>query len=99
MQCNVDSVNVYNQMIEMGYYYDSGRPVRVDSNIIKEDILSKLPIKKEDVVLDVGCGTGWITIPLSKHCKFIHALDAGSKVIERPRNEDIRKTFLILLII
>ncbi|MFA5059069.1 MAG: class I SAM-dependent methyltransferase [Candidatus Omnitrophota bacterium] len=82
MYDNRDAVEMFNQMVAMGAYYDSGRPVTVESKIIIDDICSKLPVTKNDVVLDVGCGTGVVTIPLSEHCKFIHALDAAQKVIE-----------------
>ena len=85
MEPNQKAIDMYNQMAEMGSYYASGRPVPVDPNMIIEDVLSKIPVTKNDVVLDVGCGTGVITIPLSKHCQHIHALDSGAKVLEKAR--------------
>ena len=85
MYSNRDSIEMFNQMVAMGHYYASGRPVAVDPAIIVEDVCSKLPMTKTDVVLDVGCGTGVVTIPLARRCRFIHALDAGEKVIETAR--------------
>jgi len=85
MDSNQKYIDMYNQMTQMGFYYDSGRPVVIDPQIILDDVLSKLPVTKNDVILDVGCGTGTITIPLAKHCQFICALDAGAKVIEKAK--------------
>ena len=82
---NQDSIEMFERMTGMGDYYASGRPIRVDADVIISDICSKLPVTREDVILDVGCGTGVVTLPLSKRCKAIHALDAGEKVIEQAR--------------
>src|SRR5580698_11213295 len=85
MYTNKESIELFDQMVAMGPYYASARPVIVDPAIIIEDILTKLPISTNDVLLDVGCGTGIITIPLSKYCRAIHALDAGKQVLETAR--------------
>ena len=41
-----------------------------------------LILNKDDTVLDVGCGEGSITIPLSKKVKKVIALDSSVKMIE-----------------
>lgn len=82
---NQDSIEMFDRMTAMGHYYASARPVQVDPAVIISDVCSKLPISRDDVILDLGCGTGVVTIPLSKLCKFIHAVDAGQKVIEQAR--------------
>ncbi|MBI3601358.1 MAG: methyltransferase domain-containing protein [Candidatus Omnitrophica bacterium] len=93
MYSNQDSIDMFNQMVTMGSYYGSGRPVPVAPEVIIEDICSKIPLLKSDVLLDVGCGTGVVTIPLSKRCKSIYALDAAEKVLEmakqRCRQENV----------
>lgn len=85
MYSNQEAIELFNQMTAMGAYYDSGRPIAVDPDIIIKDVLSKLKVSREDIILDVGCGTGVVTFPLARHCAFVHALDAGAKVIEKAR--------------
>jgi len=74
---------VFEQMVKLGTYYSSGRPVVVDPEIIVNDICSKVPLTDASVILDVGCGTGVVTIPLSRRVRHIDALDAGQKVLEQ----------------
>jgi len=42
----------------------------------KADGFCFLDISEKDVILDIGCGPGSLTIPLAKKCKEIYALDA-----------------------
>lgn len=42
---------------------------------IVEDIRTKLDLSKNDVLLDVGCGTGLITSQLSKYVNIVYAVD------------------------
>jgi len=76
---------MYEQMVEMGNYFSSGRPVYVDPKIIIKDICSKIPLSKNDIILDVGCGTGLLTIPIARRCKYVYALDAGREILEKAR--------------
>jgi len=85
MYKNEDAVKLFDQMAAMGDYYSSARPVYVDPQVIVEDICSKIPLKIEDSLLDVGCGTGVVTLPLSRRCREIHAVDPGEKVLEKAR--------------
>ena len=39
------------------------------------DIVKKLKVKDEDIILDIGSGTGTLTIPLSFICSEVYALD------------------------
>lgn len=47
-----------------------------------EQLISKMIISTEDTLLDIGCGEGSVTIPLSKHVKSITAVDATDKMLE-----------------
>lgn len=87
MDCNQDSVEMFNQMVALGSCYGSGRPVMLEPSIAVGDIRSKIPLTRNDILLDVGCGTGFLTIPIAKECKFVYALDAGRDVIEAARRE------------
>jgi ubiquinone/menaquinone biosynthesis C-methylase UbiE len=79
------AVKLYDQLASAGNYYSSGRPVYVDPEIIVEDICSKMPLTENDRMLDVGCGTGVLTIPLARRCGFVDAMDAGKMVIKALR--------------
>ena len=44
-----------------------------------------------DVVLDVGCASGEITMDLAAHCGRIHGIDLGGRLIEIARAEATRR--------
>ena len=46
------------------------------------NLLSNLPITKDDSVLDVGCGPARLSVPLAKLAKSVSALDPFSKMLE-----------------
>lgn len=47
-----------------------------------EDIVDKLKITKEDMVLDFGCGTGGIALNLTQYCKKVICVDLSSEMID-----------------
>ncbi len=89
MKFNDEAIKLFDEMarnnnyFEDNCYFSSARPVKVNPKIIIDDITSKLKLDKHHVILDVGCGTGVITIPLSFKVKTIFALDGGFNVIEK----------------
>ncbi|MDR3062722.1 MAG: class I SAM-dependent methyltransferase [Methanobrevibacter sp.] len=48
----------------------------------RENFLSKLDLNKEFTAVDLGCGEGSITIPLSKHLKNLTAIDSSENMLE-----------------
>ncbi|AEF96566.1 precorrin-6Y C5,15-methyltransferase (decarboxylating) subunit CbiT [Methanotorris igneus] len=54
--------------------------------ITKEEIravsIGKLRLNKDDVVVDIGCGSGGMTVEIAKRCKFVYAIDVDDKAIE-----------------
>ena len=105
MPPNNDAIRVFNEMakinnsIDDNCYYSSGRPVKIDPKIIVKDIGSKLKLSKDDVLLDVGCGTGVITIPLSYKVKEIYALDGGSEVTKKLKENTVKNKIVNINII
>jgi len=85
MYSNKKAIKMFEQMVKMGDYFSSGRPVYVSPEIIVNDICSKMPLKKNDIILDVGCGSGLLTIPFAQKCKYVYGLDAGKKVLEKAK--------------
>ena len=49
------------------------------------EVKNILDLKETDVVLDIGCGTGLISLALSPWVKEIHGLDISPKMIERAK--------------
>jgi len=50
----------------------------------KKDIefyVSQLP-SSDCSVLEIGCGTGRVLLPLSEHCRFIHGIDVSDGMID-----------------
>ncbi len=45
-------------------------------------LIEQLDIKPTDTILDLGCGEGTITIPLSKLSKHVTGLDSSGKMLE-----------------
>jgi ubiquinone/menaquinone biosynthesis C-methylase UbiE len=85
MYSNKKAIEMFEQMVKMGDYFASGRPVYVSPEIIVNDVCSKIPLEKNDIVLDVGCGSGLLTIPFAQKCKYVYGLDAGGKVLEKAK--------------
>lgn len=89
MLSNNDAIKLFNEMAKINNsmddncYFSSGRPVKIDPKIIVNDVNSKLKLKEDDLLLDIGCGTGVITIPLSYKVKEVYALDGGTQVIKK----------------
>ncbi len=55
---------------------------RASKDNYTEQLISKMNLSKDDTVLDVGCGEGSVTIPLSKEVSSITAIDATEKMLE-----------------
>ena len=55
---------------------------RASKDNYTEQLISKMILSKEDTVLDVGCGEGSVTIPLSKEVSSVTAIDATEKMLE-----------------
>ena len=55
---------------------------RASKDNYTEQLISKMILTKEDTVLDVGCGEGSVTIPLSKEVASVTAIDATDKMLE-----------------
>ncbi|MCK9151659.1 precorrin-6Y C5,15-methyltransferase (decarboxylating) subunit CbiT [Methanobacterium alcaliphilum] len=45
-------------------------------------VLCKSQIKKEDIVVDVGCGTGGLTLGFAKIAKKVYSIDKNPEAIE-----------------
>ncbi|NQU05916.1 MAG: hypothetical protein HQ568_07470 [Calditrichaeota bacterium] len=62
--------NVFN---EAAVIYDKARPGYPDELI--EEVLSFASMTSDSRILEIGCGTGQLTVPLAKRGFSINALD------------------------
>ncbi|GBF36240.1 MAG TPA: precorrin-6Y C5,15-methyltransferase (decarboxylating) subunit CbiT [Methanothermococcus okinawensis] len=57
--------------------------------ITKEEIraisIGKLQLKPTDVVVDIGCGSGGMTVEIARRCKFVYAIDYSENAIVTTR--------------
>ena len=70
---------------ERASLYD-GQP-RPATEAERADFKSFVSTKKTDVILDIGCGTGRLTIPISKRCKKIVGVDFSDKTLAIAREK------------
>jgi cobalt-precorrin-6B (C15)-methyltransferase len=61
--------------------------------ITKEEIravsVGKLQLNPDDVVVDIGCGSGGMTVEIARRCKFVYAIDVSDDaVITTKKNID-----------
>lgn len=59
--------------------YNKKLPSRTNSI---EQIVKRIHVDVDDTVIDIGCGPGTLTIPLSGQCKQITAVDPSIKMLE-----------------
>ncbi|WP_440946282.1 class I SAM-dependent methyltransferase [Methanosarcina sp. T3] len=81
-QCGVD----YTDIEEVNTYdlrMQNLRNIENESNRIRE----LLKIKKSDVVLEIGTGTGELALKISAHCKQVIAIDVSKMMINFARRK------------
>jgi cyclopropane fatty-acyl-phospholipid synthase-like methyltransferase len=44
-------------------------------------IMDRLELKPEQTLLDLGCGTGAMVIPIAKHCRKVYAVDVSPAML------------------
>jgi 2-polyprenyl-3-methyl-5-hydroxy-6-metoxy-1,4-benzoquinol methylase len=68
-------------MRQVGKTY-RGQPIsRNQLNMIVEDVVRKLNLQKDDVVLDLCCGNGLITSAIAKKCRHVAGVDFSEFLI------------------
>ncbi len=70
--------------------YDKEHQSFRDFNAEAEDIVDKLKIESEDLVIDFGCGTGAIALNLAKYCKKVICVDISSEMLDILKTKAIK---------
>ncbi|KYC45889.1 MAG: putative cobalt-precorrin-6Y C(15)-methyltransferase (decarboxylating) [Candidatus Methanofastidiosum methylothiophilum] len=90
----------YNEFKSLGTDYHNLEEIRIYDermntirNIKKEieDALKLIDIKKEDTLIEIGCGTGEFCIEAAKRCKKVIALDVSKNMLEYAKNKAIKR--------
>jgi ubiquinone/menaquinone biosynthesis C-methylase UbiE len=55
------------------------------------ELIDKLNIRPDDVVVDFGCGPGYYIIEIAKRAKTVVAVDLSSVMLEKARNKAAKK--------
>ncbi len=45
-------------------------------------IMDRIGLKPEESVMDIGCGTGAILLPMARHCRKVYGADVSSAMLE-----------------
>jgi ubiquinone/menaquinone biosynthesis C-methylase UbiE len=56
-----------------------------------KDMVEKLKITKEDLVLDLGCGTGAIALNLARYCKKVICVDLSPEMLNILKTKAIKE--------
>ena len=80
----------------LSHVYDHVNPF-VWTEEMRSEALGRLELDDDDVVLDVGCGTGFGTIGLLEHVDTVYGIDQSSaqldKAVGKPKTD--RATFML----
>ncbi len=57
-------------------------------------VISKSQLKKEDEILEIGCGTGGLTLEFAKRCKKVYSVDKNPDAIDLTRENLIKHDLL-----
>ena len=91
----------YDEFKQVGKDYSDEDEVKVYEsshanfrNIKQEslDLIKKLGLKKNDVLIDFGSGTGIFVIESSKICKKVYAVDISNKMLNYSKNKAIQNS-------
>jgi excisionase family DNA binding protein len=90
---NGHSQNYVNDENQVKDYFDQIAPQYneqrriVYGDALREIIFSQIKVEKEDIVADIGAGTGYLTIELAKKAAQVIAVDNSSQMLSVAREE------------
>lgn len=66
---------------EIAAEYDNKHQQFRNFKVEADDVIDKLDISKNDVVVDFGCGTGGIALNLARYCKKVICVDISESML------------------
>jgi putative AdoMet-dependent methyltransferase len=67
---------------EVAEGYDDQHAQFREFQLETEDVVNRLNITTEDLVLDFGCGTGGIALNLARHCRKVIGVDISQSMLD-----------------
>ncbi len=75
---------------EIALVYDALRPLSAGDRARLDAMLAQVTLGRDDVVVDIGCGTGRLTLPLARAVEaHVVGVDAEEKMLEVARRKDV----------
>ena len=65
--------------------YDARHSTFRDFEKEAQIIFGRIGLQKRHTIIDIGCGTGAISIPAAQNCKKVHAVDISPAMLKRCR--------------
>ncbi len=90
----------YNEMVHCGVNFSDSSEVAVYDSYMQKlrDIVPEvakmkkaLQLESDDIVLDIGTGTGEMAIGLAAHCKHVMAIDISAAMIEYAKQKAMER--------
>ncbi len=97
---NLNRDYYFNEFKSLGTDYNDPEEIRIyDERMGKlrdikkeiEDTIRIIDLKKQDTLLEIGCGTGEFSIEAAKRCKNVIALDVSKNMLEYAKNKASNK--------
>ena len=80
----------YNDLEEIKIYDERMSKLRDIQKEI-ENTLNQIDLKKEDIIIEIGCGTGEFSIEAAKKCKKVIAIDVSNNMLQYAKNKAINR--------
>lgn len=75
--------NFHNEVIAQKYHW-----AKQEELLLLKPYLSAIGKTKNKIILDIGCGSGWLTKIIAKNAKKVIAIDNSESVIKIAKNEN-----------
>jgi len=60
------------------------------------ELAERVGLRSEDVVVDLGCGTGQLAVPFAEHCGAVIAIDPESAMLKGLRDRSVDNVLCVL---
>lgn len=69
------------EVVQYYHKYRRGYPI-----VVIDALVAALQLRPDDVVVDLGCGTGQLTLPLARRVRAAMGIDPEPDMLERARD-------------
>lgn len=96
MKIDYNEKYYFNEFKSLGTDYNDPKEIKIyDERMSKlrdiqkeiENTLNQIDLKKGDILLEIGCGTGIFCIEAAKRCKKVIAIDVSNNMLQYAKNK------------